>query len=109
VVAVASRWTTSGKGHHVIPDQIGRVDVPADAFLRTVENCVILCDVCHTEAHDDDTQNGAVPEPDWYRYSHGKSGNTEHRAWLLRVEKRVAPLGCPLTAIWPESFRRRRV
>jgi hypothetical protein len=28
--------------HHVIPNQTGRATDPADAFLRSTDNCVIL-------------------------------------------------------------------
>jgi hypothetical protein len=31
-------------GHHVIPDQSGNAADTADRFLRTVDNCVMLCD-----------------------------------------------------------------
>jgi hypothetical protein len=38
--------------HHVIPNQSGN---PADAdhqALRTVENCVVICDACHERVHE---------------------------------------------------------
>jgi 5-methylcytosine-specific restriction endonuclease McrA len=59
--------------HHVIPNQTGRAGNVADQFLRTVDNCVILCDTCHERVHHDGSyRTGAVAPPEYYPYSHGK-------------------------------------
>ena len=79
--------------HHVIPNQTGNVSNPADAFLRSVENCVMLCEQCHERVHQDGRfQAGAIPPPDYYRHSHGKN-MAEHNLWVARV-----------TAEWDRKF-----
>src|SRR5688500_20348812 len=68
--------------HHAIPNQAGDVANPADELLRSPENCVILCDPCHTAAHSHGKfRNGAVAPPEWFTYSHGRKGAAEHRPW----------------------------
>jgi 5-methylcytosine-specific restriction endonuclease McrA len=71
--------------HHVIPNQTGVVGNPADAFLRSVDNCVILCDTCHERVHQDGRYRaGAVAPAEYYPYSHGKQ-SPQHTLWVIRV------------------------
>jgi hypothetical protein len=73
--------------HHVIPNQIGRINDPADAFLRDVDNCVILCEDCHWAAHSyGQYRLGAVAIPGWFRYSHGKAGRAQHATWARMLD-----------------------
>ena len=74
-------------GHHVIPDQSGNAADTADRFLRTVDNCVMLCDSCHYIVHEGGLYAvGAVPSPEYYRYSHPRE--VDHKQWaaIVRTE-----------------------
>jgi hypothetical protein len=72
--------------HHVVPDQIGRSGDPADVFLRSVDNCIVLCDGCHIAAHaHGDFRFGAVAPSDWFPYSHGKQEQAQHVLWGNRI------------------------
>jgi 5-methylcytosine-specific restriction endonuclease McrA len=74
-------------GHHVIPNQIGRPGVAADAFLRTAVNCVILCEDCHSEAHAyGNFIHGPVAQPNWYPFTHGKNGRAQNLLWRRQLE-----------------------
>jgi 5-methylcytosine-specific restriction endonuclease McrA len=76
------------EAHHVVPKQIGRANDRADAFVRSADNCVILCDQCHVAAHEyGRTARGAVRPPEWYVYSHGKHQNAEHEIWLHLITR----------------------
>jgi hypothetical protein len=71
--------------HHVIPNQVGKAGDEQDAFLRELDNCVVLCADCHQAAHGyGNYRTGAVPPPDHYRFSHGKE-QAQHSEWLQRV------------------------
>jgi hypothetical protein len=71
--------------HHVIPNQSGNVSNPADAFLRSVDNCVILCDMCHERVHQDARyRTGAVAPPEYYPYSHGNQVQ-QHTLWVTQL------------------------
>jgi hypothetical protein len=73
--------------HHVIPNQSGTIENPAAAFLRSAENCAILCDACHAAAHAHGAyKSGAVAPADWFPYSHGQQGQAEHLRWRLRID-----------------------
>ena len=68
--------------HHVIPNQSGEAGEAADHLLRSPENCVVLCDACHTAAHGHGKfRNGAVAPPEWFTYSHGRKGAAGHHPW----------------------------
>ena len=71
--------------HHVIPNQTGRVTNPKDQFLRSIDNCVILCDLCHERVHQDGRyRTGAVAPAEYYPYSHGRQ-TPLHMLWVIRV------------------------
>jgi hypothetical protein len=73
------------EGHHVIPNQTGDPHDPADAFLRSAENCVILCQACHTRVHENGrTRTGAVAPAEYYPFSHGKLV-AQHHVWVYRI------------------------
>ena len=74
--------------HHVVPNQVGRANDAGHAWLREVDNCVILCDSCHFRVHQDGKyENGAVPPPDYYPFSHGKQSG-EHLEWVAQTQER---------------------
>lgn len=74
--------------HHVVPNQSGAADDPEDAFLRTADNCVVLCDDCHDAAHAHGAfLLGAVAPADWYPYSHGKEPLGPHEVWRQRIAR----------------------
>lgn len=78
------RWEHA---HHVIPNQIGRPGDRADDFLRGADNCVIICEECHSAAHAHGSyRHGAVAPPTWYLYSHGKHAQGPHAVWCRRIE-----------------------
>ena len=71
--------------HHVIPNQIGDMKEPDDAFLRSEDNCVILCDPCHNRVHQDGRyRDGAVAAPQEFIYSHG-AHTDKHNLWVIQV------------------------
>jgi len=79
------------EAHHAIPNQSGDPNHPAHAWLRTVDNCVVLCDLCHHVAHAENTRTGAVAPPEFYEYSHGLD-RVQHAAWAARLNLQAALL-----------------
>ena len=73
--------------HHVIPNQIGMPGNPQHRFLRTTDNCVILCEGCHSSAHDDDWGHGAMALAEFYPYSHGRTAYTDHVMWRRLITR----------------------
>jgi 5-methylcytosine-specific restriction endonuclease McrA len=80
--------------HHVIPNQTGSLSNPADAFLRSVDNCVILCDTCHERVHEDGRyRTGAVAPAEYYPYSHGTQ-TAQRSLWIALIHaewRRIFP------------------
>ena len=71
--------------HHVIPNQIGDTSDPADAFLRSADNCVILCDTCHKRVHaNGHYRTGVVAPATYYPHSHGKMV-AQRQPWVKRI------------------------
>src|SRR6476660_5057338 len=70
--------------HHVVPAQAGHEDRPANAWLRTVDNCVILCATCHMVYHGYGRFATVAAEPGAFTYSHGND-RAAHEAWVRRV------------------------
>ncbi len=79
-------------GHHVVPNQAGTADTPANAWLRTAINCVMLCEDCHREfGHEGGKyQTGAVPFARYYRFSHGPD-HRAHQRWARDIDSRPWP------------------
>jgi 5-methylcytosine-specific restriction endonuclease McrA len=72
--------------HHVVPNQLGRASVSGDAWIREVDNCVILCDICHDRVHEDGRfRTGAVASPADFPYTHGNQLD-DHKAWAARMQ-----------------------
>ena len=69
------------EAHHVVPNQTGDPDNANHAWLRTVINCVALCDTCHDQVHGHNKTTGAVAPPEYYEYSHGPN-RVQHQAWV---------------------------
>ena len=75
------------EAHHVVPNQSGQAGAPAHQWLKSADNCVILCDGCHERVHEDGKyQKGAVAPPDYYRHSHG-GDIAGHRRWAETLER----------------------
>ena len=76
-------------GHHVLPQQAGTKGNPEHDFLRRVENCVILCELCHYVVHAGGRyRDGAVAPPSYYSFSHG--GNSIlHQEWADALQRRI--------------------
>ena len=70
--------------HHVVPQQCGRGDQTSDRWLKTSDNCVILCSTCHTAYHGHGHFGTVVSGPDVFQYSHD-ADRVAHLLWLKRV------------------------
>jgi 5-methylcytosine-specific restriction endonuclease McrA len=80
--------------HHVIPNQCGQAENPSHAFLRSSDNCAILCEACHEAAHAHGSfRLGAVASGKWFRYSHGKQADARHTIWCTRIDAEWRRLG----------------
>ena len=79
------------EAHHAIPNQSGNPNNPDHDWLRTEDNCVVICDPCHSRVHNDNTRTGAVAPPEYYEYSHG-GDSIRHSAWVRRLNQRAAKL-----------------
>ncbi len=74
--------------HHVVPNQVGRPGESRDAWIREVDNCVILCESCHTRVHEDGRfRSGAVASPGDFPHSHGPEQSL-HAGWAARMSPR---------------------
>jgi 5-methylcytosine-specific restriction endonuclease McrA len=100
-ITLASGWTAFVNedhervvGHHVIPDQSGKSRPQHAAFLRTDENCVLICQECHDNAHEyGEFQHGIVANPSYFPFSHG-ADTAAHSAWCKTIN-----------AQWDKLFR----
>jgi 5-methylcytosine-specific restriction endonuclease McrA len=72
--------------HHVVPNQSGDWEIEDDAYMKTKENCVILCDVCHEAVHNLNTRTGAVAPPSYFRWSHADELDT-HFSWAAKLQR----------------------
>ena len=71
--------------HHVVPNQLGRPGRTADAWMRSVDNCVMPCDACHKRVHQNERfRFGAVASPDDFPYTHGRR-RIDRDQWLQRI------------------------
>ncbi len=77
-----------GRSHHAVPNQTGDPNKPSHAWLRTVINCVILCDGCHDQVHEHNKTTGAVAPPEYYEFSHGNQA-VQHQAWVSDLNQRA--------------------
>jgi hypothetical protein len=74
--------------HHVVPNQIGKAGDPRDSWMRSQDNCVVLCEDCHVRVHEDGRfRAGAVASPDYFPYSHGKQ-KAAHDQWAEELRQR---------------------
>ncbi len=76
--------------HHVVPNQAADAANRDNAWVRSVDNCVILCDSCHESAHQSDYRRGPVPFASHYRYSHGRD-EAAHVQWARALDARPWP------------------
>lgn len=87
--------------HHLIPEQCGdRSDTRHD-IIRTVDNCVGVCENCHWVVHEGGKWwSGAAAPPRYYKHSHGNSkssrGLGDRRSWLDRMERAYRDILGPL-------------
>ncbi len=74
--------------HHVLPNQVGSTKNANDQWIRSVDNCVIICDQCHERVHEDGRyRTGATALPEYFPYSHGRQ-TLEHQSWVSRIRPR---------------------
>ena len=81
--------------HHVVPNQSGDPDDSDDDWLRSSQNCVYVCSMCHGRVHQDGRyRNGAVAPPSYFEYSHGKGGDArmKHRLWASQLDVQAQKL-----------------
>ena len=78
--------------HHVVPKQTGSPSTSGDHWLRSVENCVILCEQCHTAYHGHGRFRNVTAEPAVFKFSHGKNVGA-HQQWLFQANIRFNQMG----------------
>jgi|SRR6266478_1734714 len=78
--------------HHVVPKLTGNPSIAADQWLRSVNNCVILCDTCHTAYHGHGAFRTVTAEPAVFKYSHGNN-LAAHQQWLAEIAVRFNAMG----------------
>jgi 5-methylcytosine-specific restriction endonuclease McrA len=78
--------------HHVVPKQTGTVSAPHDQWLRSLDNCVILCDDCHTAYHGHGRFRTVTAEPAVFKFAHGKNF-AAHQQWLIQANLRFMQMG----------------
>lgn len=77
--------------HHVVPNQCGNPSNPSHQWLREVENCVVLCDACHTRVHQDGRfAKGAVAPPAYFE--HARKDPNAQRTWVADLEAGAAQI-----------------
>jgi hypothetical protein len=75
--------------HHVVPNQSANPSDPTHSWVRSVENCVILCDLCHDRVHQDGRfRIGAIAAPDYFGHSHGVN-KMAHKGWVTRLRASI--------------------
>lgn len=73
--------------HHVIPNQSGVSAKPEHLWLKSTDNCVVLCDQCHWRVHQDGRyQKGAVAPPAYFPHSHGEN-RAGHQGWAVQLRQ----------------------
>jgi 5-methylcytosine-specific restriction endonuclease McrA len=72
-----------GVAHHVIRSQTGNTTDSNGAFLRAVDNCVILCKHCDANTNQNYGKN-LTASPATYGYSHGLERIT-HQQWANKL------------------------
>ena len=71
--------------HHVLPNQAGARGNPNDSWIKSVDNCVILCESCHFRVHENGRyRTGAASAPKYFPYSHGRQ-KQEHQFWVRSI------------------------
>jgi len=74
-----------GHAHHVIAVRSNNLNNLDDTFLRSVDNCVILCNhCCDLVGHSGNIGNNAITSLSAFKYSHGLEKN-EHYQWDDKV------------------------
>lgn len=73
--------------HHVMPVQSGDMEDPADKWMRTAENCVMLCEDCHHHVgHGGGHYATVAASPREFPYSH--TSQAEHQKWANRINEK---------------------
>jgi 4-hydroxyphenylpyruvate dioxygenase-like putative hemolysin len=74
-------------GHHVISDRLGKHITISTDFIRSEDNCIMLCDECHLqEAHSGNFAHGPVLDAVAFKYSHDNN-KIAHNLWVLKHDK----------------------
>lgn len=85
--------------HHVIGVQSGNPSDQAHAFIKTVDNGVMVCDEsadrprsdsCHGQvAHGESRFAGFSAYAEAFPYSHGRGGAAAHQAWVKMLAEKA--------------------
>ena len=76
--------------HHVVPNQSGNPGKIDHLWLKTAQNCVIICDVCHYRVHENGRfRAGAVAQTDYFMHSHGNN-IPAHRRWSEQLTDKLS-------------------
>ena len=71
----------------VIPAVSFANSTDGQAFLKSDDNCIVVCQECHDDIDDVSRQTGSVPPPEIYPHSHG-SDLAAHQEWSTRINNR---------------------
>jgi 5-methylcytosine-specific restriction endonuclease McrA len=75
----------SDHAHHVVPNQSGNPANPKHAWLKGVDNCVMLCETFHTRVHQDGRfRTGATALREYFPHSHGPD-RLAHNNWVKEI------------------------
>ncbi len=75
--------------HHVIPNQTGVIGDRSHNWLREVDNCVVICEMCHNVVHaGGHFRDGATAPPDYFPFSHAVEGDPRHSIWARTLTQR---------------------
>lgn len=81
--------------HHVIPQQSGNIANPNHAWLKSADNCVVLCVPCHERVHENSKfKKGAVAPATYFEFSHGKD-RLSHQGWLKTMNLKARDFWIP--------------
>lgn len=73
--------------HHILPNQAGNSDNKDHDWIRSADNCVILCNPCHDRVHGNGHfKNGPVAPPEYFPFSHGRQ-KFLHHSWANKMSR----------------------
>ncbi len=97
--------TSDFSGDSVIPAESFAAQSDGQTFLKSEDNCVAVCQECHSFIDGASTQLGKVAPPEFYPHSHG-TDSSAHKEWARHIyvqwyENRIRQLSRP--AVEPDD------